>query len=48
MVANLLKNIAAIRAVAIPKYSVCILCHIVCILVKRLAKIGNMAGKNYI
>ena len=47
MVANLQKNIEIISAVAVPRYSVWILCHMVKIVI-TCAKIGIFKGKIYI
>jgi hypothetical protein len=46
--AILLKNNAATRPVAIARYNVWILCHMMVMFLYRSAKVGNFRGKNYI
>ena len=48
IVANLQKNIEAMSAVDIPKYKVCILCHIISDILTMGTKVGIFIGKNYI
>ena len=48
MVAKVQKNIENISAVAMPRYRVWILCHIVLCFYRRMAKVGIFIGKNYI
>ena len=48
MEAMLQKNNEATRPVAMPKYNVCILCHMMVMFLYGSAKVGNFKLKNYI
>ena len=47
-VANLLNKSDPIRTVAIARYNVCILCHMIAFFSNGCAKIGKIVRKNYI